>query len=99
MNDKGIAGDIRTAREHDSARKHVSGTAVYVDDIRVPDDTLVVLIGQSPHAHARINGIDLSAVAAADGVVVVLTHADIPGRNDCSPVHGHEPIRAEDLES
>ena len=99
MNDKGIAGDIRTAREHDSARKHVSGTAVYVDDIRVPDDTLVVLIGQSQHAHARITGIDLSAVAAADGVVAVLTHVDIPGRNDCSPVHGDDPILAEDLVS
>jgi len=99
MTGKGIAGDIRTAREHDSAHKHVSGTAVYVDDIRVPDDTLVVLIGQSPHAHARITGMDLSAVAAADGVVAVLTHADIPGRNDCSPVHGDDPILAEDVVS
>ena len=91
----GIAGDIRTAREHDSARKHVSGTAVYVDDIHVPDDTLHVLIGQSPHAHARITSMDLSAVATADGVVAVLTHADIPGRNDCSPVYGDDPILAE----
>ncbi len=99
MAGRGITGDIRTAREHDSAHKHVSGTAVYVDDIRVPDDTLVVLIGQSPHAHARITNIDLSAVAAADGVVAVLTHADIPGRNDCSPVHGDDPILAEDVVS
>ena len=99
MAGKGIAGDIRTAREHDSAHKHVSGTAVYVDDIRVPDDTLVVLIGQSPHAHARITGIDLATVAAADGVVAVLTHADIPGRNDCSPVYGDDPILAEDVVS
>ena len=99
MTGKGIAGDIRTAREHDSAHKHVSGTAVYVDDIRGPDGTLVVLIGQSPHAHARIIGIDLSAVAVADGVVAVLTHADIPGRNDCSPVHGDDPILAEDVVS
>ena len=99
MAGKSIAGDIRTAREHDSAHKHVSGTAVYVDDIRVPDDTLVVLIGQSPHAHARITSIDLAAVAAADGVVAVLTHADIPGRNDCSPVYGDDPILAKDVVS
>ncbi|MEC8643077.1 MAG: xanthine dehydrogenase molybdopterin binding subunit [Pseudomonadota bacterium] len=99
MDGKGIAGDIRTAREHDSAHKHVSGNAVYVDDIRVPDDTLVVLIGQSPHAHARITGIDLAAVAAADGVAAVLTHADIPGRNDCSPVYGDDPILAADVVS
>ena len=91
-----ISGDIRTAREHDSAHKHVAGSAVYVDDIRTPDDTLVVLIGQSPHAHARITGMDLSAVAAADGVVAVLTHADIPGVNDCSPVYGDDPVLAVD---
>ena len=91
-----ITGDIRTTLRHDSAHKHVAGSAVYVDDIPTTDDTLVVLIGQSPHAHARITGMDLSAVAAADGVVAVLTHADIPGVNDCSPVYGDDPVLAED---
>ncbi|MEC7496057.1 MAG: xanthine dehydrogenase molybdopterin binding subunit [Pseudomonadota bacterium] len=93
------SGDIRTALRHDSAHKHVTGDAVYVDDIRVPDDTLVVLIGQSPHAHARILDIDLSRVARSQGVVAVLTHSDIPGRNDCSPVYGDDPILAETVVS
>ena len=93
------SGDIRTALRHDSAHKHVTGDAVYVDDIGVPDDTLVVLIGQSPHAHARILDIDLSRVARSQGVVAVLTHADIPGRNDCSPVYGDDPILAETVVS
>ena len=91
-----ITGDIRTTLSHDSAHKHVAGSAVYVDDIPTTDDTLVVLIGQSPHAHARISKMDLSAVAAADGVMAVLTHADIPGVNDCSPVYGDDPVLAED---
>ena len=94
---RGIAGDIHTPRRHDSAHKHVAGTAVYVDDMRAPDDTLIVLIGQSPHAHARITGMDLSKVAAAPGVVAVLTYKDIPGKNDCSPVRGDDPILAEDI--
>ena len=95
MNEQRIGGDIRTPRPHDSAHKHVSGAAVYVDDITTPEDTLVVLIGQSPHAHAAITAMDLSAVAAAEGVVAVLTHADIPGVNDCSPVYGDDPILAD----
>ena len=95
MNEHRIGGDIRTPRPHDSAHKHVSGAAVYVDDITTPEDTLVVLIGQSPHAHAAITAMDLSAVAAAEGVVAVLTHADIPGVNDCSPVYGDDPILAD----
>ncbi len=28
-----ITGDIRTTLRHDSAHKHVAGSAVYVDDI------------------------------------------------------------------
>ena len=33
----GIAGDIRTSLRHDSAHKHVAGTALYVDDIATPE--------------------------------------------------------------
>ena len=95
----GIDGDIRTPKRHDSAHKHVAGTAIYVDDIPTTDNTLVVLIGQSPHAHARITAMDVSRVAAADGVVTVMTHADIPGINDCSPVHGDDPILAAEVVS
>ena len=36
-----ITGDIRTTLSHDSAHKHVAGSAVYVDDIPTTDDTLV----------------------------------------------------------
>ena len=52
----GIKGNIHSAQHHDSAAKHVSGQAVYVDDINMPNHGLVVLIGQSPHAHALIRG-------------------------------------------
>src|SRR5262249_25354583 len=47
-------------------------------------------------AHGRIKAIDLAAVRAAPGVVAVLTVADIPGRNDASPIAGDDPIFAQD---
>ena len=94
-----ISGDIRAPRVHDSAHKHVDGSAVYVDDIHAPDNTLTVLIGLSPHAHARIKNIDLGAAEVADGVAAVLTSADIPGVNDCSPLYGDDPVFAEDVVS
>ncbi|MEL0062939.1 MAG: xanthine dehydrogenase molybdopterin binding subunit, partial [Candidatus Puniceispirillum sp.] len=92
----GITGDIHSAQHHDSAAKHVSGQAVYVDDIVMPAHGLVVLIGQSPHAHARILRMDLTAVEAAPGIVRVMTAADIPGVNDCGPVVHDDPIFAVD---
>jgi xanthine dehydrogenase large subunit len=80
---------------HDSAAHHVRGSAAYIDDIREPEGTLHVAPGGAPVAHGRITGLNLDAVRAAAGVVRVLTAADIPGRNDCSPIAGDDPIFAE----
>src|SRR5262249_5814266 len=46
-------------------------------------------------ARGRITALDLAAVRAVPGVVAVLTAADIPGRNDASPIAGDDPIFAE----
>src|SRR5690349_6386485 len=58
---------------HDSAFKHVQGVAQYIDDIREPDGTLHVAIGQSPKARGRLVALDLRAVREQPGVVTVLT--------------------------
>jgi xanthine dehydrogenase large subunit len=80
---------------HDSAAKHVQGTAVYIDDIPEPEGTLHVALGRAPVARARIEEIDLAPVRAHPGVVAVLTAADIPGKNDVSPAFGDDPMFAE----
>ncbi|MEO4000526.1 xanthine dehydrogenase molybdopterin binding subunit [Mesorhizobium sp. CAU 1732] len=93
-----ISGGVATDRRHDSAHKHVTGTAVYIDDMPEPAGTLHACLGLSSVAHGRIVGIDLSAVRAAPGVVDVLTGNDVPGENDISPTGKHdEPILATDV--
>lgn len=72
---------------HDSAIKHVTGAAIYIDDIREPVGLLHVYFGASPVAHGRIRQLDLDRVRQYPGVVAVLTAADIPGLNDVSPMH------------
>jgi xanthine dehydrogenase large subunit len=86
---------VRAPAVHDSAARQVSGAALYIDDIREPEGTLHVAPGGAPVAHGRLNRLGLDAVRTAPGVVRVLTSADIPGRNDCSPVRGDDPILAE----
>ena len=54
----------------------VQGLSHYVDDLRMAD-VLQVAILRSPHAHARVNGINTDAAAALPGVVSVVTGADI----------------------
>ncbi len=54
----------------------VQGLSHYVDDLRMADVLHVALL-RSPHAHARINGINKEAAVALPGVVSVVTGADI----------------------
>ncbi|WP_163267516.1 xanthine dehydrogenase molybdopterin binding subunit [Chelativorans alearense] len=91
-----IAGGVATDRRHDSAHKHVTGEAVYIDDMAEPAGTLHAYLGLSEVAHGAIRSIDLTAVESAPGVVAVLTAKDVPGINDISPAGLHdEPILAE----
>ena len=88
---------VGAAVPHDSAPKHVSGKAVYIDDMPEPPGLLHAFIGLSPHAHARIKAIDLSAVAATPGVVAVMSAKDVPGVNDVGPAFLGDPIFADGL--
>jgi carbon-monoxide dehydrogenase large subunit len=72
----------RVRREED--RRLLTGRGRYVDDVTAigphgePPARGYVL--RSPHAHARILGIDTSAANAAPGVLAVLTGADLKRR-------------------
>src|SRR6185369_1112508 len=87
-----ILGVVHRAIAHDSAEKHVAGEALYIDDLPEPAGLLHIHVGQSARAHAKIRRLDLSAVSAAPGVVCVLSAADVPGKNDISPIAGDDPM-------
>jgi carbon-monoxide dehydrogenase large subunit len=56
----------------------VRGHGAYLDDLGA--DALAAAFVRSPHAHARVTGVDVAAAREAEGVVAVYTHADLPGR-------------------
>jgi len=88
-------GGVHRSFHHDSAAKHVSGRAVYIDDMPELPGTLHAAFTVSPKAHARIVGIDTAHAAALPGVVAVITAADVPGVNDIAPIFSSEPALAE----
>lgn len=90
-----IRGAVHTNVRHDSAVKHVSGKAVYIDDMPKPPGTQEVALLLSPHAHAKILSIETGEAAAMPGVHGVVTAADIPGVNDVAPVFEDEPALAD----
>ena len=80
---------------HDSAHLHVSGEALYCDDIPLPANTLHAAFGLSAIAHGTIQSLDLSLVSSAPGVVAVALPADIPGENNYGGLVKDDPIFAE----
>ena len=101
--DLGAGASVGLALPHDSATRHVQGTAFYIDDLPEPAGTVHVAPGYATGAgsvpaaapaRGAIRSLDLSAVRASPGVLAVLTAADVPGTNDCSPAAGDDPILA-----
>ncbi|MEW2043559.1 2Fe-2S iron-sulfur cluster-binding protein, partial [Streptomyces sp. NPDC005534] len=66
----------------------VTGTARYTFDVDIPGLLHMKLL-RSPHAHARITGIDTSAALRVPGVHAVLTHHDAPERHFSTARHEH----------
>lgn len=59
------------------AVKLATGRAAFVDDIQM-HGMLHARVLHSPHAHARISRIDAARARALPGVLLVLTHQDVP---------------------
>src|SRR5690242_20041667 len=66
---------------HDSARGHVTGHSVFIDDMPPQRNELLVEVVGSPVAHGRITSVDVSAARKTPGVIAVLTADDVTGHN------------------
>lgn len=77
---------------HESAEKHVTGKAAYIDDLALPADALHVALGLSPVAHGTLTQLDLTKVRQAGGIVDVITFNEVPGHTDIGPVFPGDPI-------
>ncbi|BBN96703.1 dehydrogenase (plasmid) [Deinococcus grandis] len=88
---------VGRALAHESAALHVTGQALYTDDLGVRMAGLLHAwpVG-SPHAHARVLSLDVSPALHVQGVARVLTRADVPGVNDAG-VKGDEPLFPEEV--
>ncbi|MCC8430894.1 xanthine dehydrogenase molybdopterin binding subunit [Reyranella aquatilis] len=91
-----MSDKIHVARRHDSALKHVTGQALYIDDMPEPPGTLHAALVLSKVACGRLMRLDADAAKTMPGVVAVLGPHDIPGRNDIAAIGKNEPLFALD---
>jgi xanthine dehydrogenase large subunit len=79
---------------HDSARGHVTGESLYVDDLPSLPGELLVDFVWSPYAHARVRSIELPE--HIPGVAGLYTYRDLH-HNLLGPILQDEPLLAEDV--
>src|SRR4029077_16128987 len=68
----GIGASVRRREDF----RFITGKGQYTDDISRPGETRAMFV-RSPHAHARIKKVDISAAKTMPGVVAVLTGAEL----------------------
>jgi CO/xanthine dehydrogenase Mo-binding subunit len=71
---------LGTSRRTVESARLVRGGGRFLADIQLPGMLHVAMV-RSPHAHARIRAVDVSAACEADGVQAVLTGADVAARS------------------
>src|SRR5215510_2040479 len=78
---------------HESACGHVTGDALYADDLlaRFPN-LLHAWPVLAPHAHARLTKLDIAPALTEPGVSNVLTASDVPGEGDSGAARHDEPL-------
>jgi carbon-monoxide dehydrogenase large subunit len=72
MSATGIGASVKRSEDI----RFITGKGHYVDDINRPGQAHAYFL-RSPHAHATLNGIDLSAARKAPGVIAVFTGEDL----------------------
>ena len=72
MKQFGIGQPVRRVED----RRFITGHGAYVDDISRPREAYAFML-RSPHAHARVTGIDAGSALAAPGVLAVFTGEDL----------------------
>lgn len=83
---------VGESHHHESAYEHVTGRALYTDDLGGRFTNLLHAYPvQSTIAHAELKSVDTSAAYNIPGVVRVITAEDIPGVND-QGTRGDEPM-------
>jgi xanthine dehydrogenase molybdopterin binding subunit/xanthine dehydrogenase small subunit len=89
------ASEASKALAHESGIAHVTGRALYVDDVAQRRGMLELWPVCAPHAHAKILRRDASEARKVAGVRAVLLAEDVPGHNNVGVSRKDETLLAD----
>lgn len=79
---------------HESAILHVTGKAIYIDDMPLPANSLYGHVVYSKVANGTILGYNIEKAKKLPGIQAILSWEDIPGENQMGPVVHDQPALA-----
>ena len=71
---------------HDSAKGHVTGGSIYIDDMPAAKNELLVDFFYARVSHGRIKSLDLTEAQKVPGVAGLFTYKDLDGHNLFGPI-------------
>ncbi len=81
---------------HDSAKGHVSGESIYIDDFPTARGELLVDFYYAPVSHAKLKSLNIEDARKVDGVVALFTYKDLPSDNRFGPIIKDELLLVEE---
>ncbi|RJR45489.1 MAG: aldehyde oxidase [Desulfobacteraceae bacterium] len=93
MSEKGRA--IGSSIPRRGALERLTGACAFSADFRL-ENPLTLRVVRSPHAHARVLGVDTAEASRVPGVVRIFTAADIPGKNLTGIINKDRPLLVAD---
>ncbi|MCX7876554.1 MAG: molybdopterin-dependent oxidoreductase [Melioribacteraceae bacterium] len=75
---------------------HVRGESIFIDDVKVPENTLSAYVFYSPIASGKILKLDFSEALKSKGVKGIFSAKDIPGENQIGGIIQDENLFAEE---
>src|SRR5437879_4787374 len=91
-----MSGRVGEAVTRPDAALKTRGDFPYSSDLQV-EGMLWATTARSPHPYARILSIDTAEARSMPGVLAVLTHKDVPGRNAYGLEIADQPVIADDV--
>ena len=82
---------------HESAAYHLTGEAVYIEDIN-QNNVLIGHLVPSKIAKGKIISFDISDALKVEGIHAILSYKDIPGKNNIGAIiHDEESLVSENI--
>ena len=88
--------EVGKAIPHEAAIGHVTGSALYVEDMPAVQGELWVDFAGAPVASGRLRGVNADEAKRIPGVVDIFIHDAISGKNAFGPIFHDEPFLVDD---